>query len=144
MWSLCGYSVALKASRVKVLFTRAVGSRSAGVGSLDADGASGSCCCGCGLLSIPAAVFCFFDFFSFFSLGLDELVIVPVVIVPMAAVLGSETAEDASAGGGGRMESGTRGSKEFRARTSNWRGLLRTMLAATDWDDAMEMKEEES
>lgn len=98
MCSLCGYSGALKASRIKVLVTKAVGSRSGRVGSLDEDGDSGSCC---GLRSVcPDLEFEF-------------------VIVPVVTVLGNETADDVSMGGGSRMESGTRGSNEFRARTSN-------------------------
>ena len=63
----------------------------------------------------------------------------PVPDMPDSTMAGA-----ALVGGGGRMESGTRGSKEFRARTSNWRGLLRTMLPATVADDAMERKEEAS
>lgn len=132
MCSLCGYSGAWKASRRKVLDTRAVGSRSGRVGSLDADGDSGSCC---GLLLLLRSVFAGL----WFELEL-ELVTTP----PATVVLANETAADASIGDGSRIESGTRGSNEFRARTSNWRGLLRTMLAATFWVDAMDKKEEES
>ena len=99
MCSLCGYSGAWKASSIKVLVTKAVGSRSGSVGSLNADGDSGSRC-GLSFSVCPGLEFEF-------------------VIVPLAAVVGNETAVDVSIGNGGRMESGTRGSNEFRARTSN-------------------------